>query len=329
MIFFQQKSNAQGLHFSQFYNAPILLNPANTGIIKDGEWRAGGNYRTQWFTIPVPYNTSSVFVDFALMKNKWETSWIGLGGAFWRDVAGNGNLSLNKFQTNLSYHVMLNEKSTLSGGLGIAKSQRAIDISKLTFDAQWNEFTFDRSISNRENIGRNQTDFWDMSAGINFSSYNQENMAFKISLAAMHINRPLESFYGESNKMGVRPIANVEVIYKASNMMIITPSVYYTSQKKASELIFGSLFNLNVSGSKEMTLTPNEFIMGVHYRYKDAAIGSMGYRWNKYQLMMSYDHTLSKLNIANKGIGAFEFSFMAQGSMEKNDDTKMYSCPRF
>nr|MBP6456087.1 type IX secretion system membrane protein PorP/SprF [Chitinophagaceae bacterium] len=56
LILLQQKSNSQGLHFSQFYNAPILLNPANTGIIANGNWRAGGNYRTQWFTIPVPYN---------------------------------------------------------------------------------------------------------------------------------------------------------------------------------------------------------------------------------------------------------------------------------
>ena len=59
----------QGLHFSQYYNAPMLINPANTGLIEDYDWRAGVNYRNQGATIPIPYNTSSVFADAALLND--------------------------------------------------------------------------------------------------------------------------------------------------------------------------------------------------------------------------------------------------------------------
>ena len=88
--------HAQDLHFSQYYNAPMLLNPANTGLLQDKDWRAGLQYRNQGGTIPVPYNTFSAFADFGLLRNKWETSWLGAGLAVWRDVAGNGNLALTK-----------------------------------------------------------------------------------------------------------------------------------------------------------------------------------------------------------------------------------------
>ena len=55
---------AQDLHFSQFINAPLLTNPANTGFIPDGDYRLGAQYRDQWSSImTVPYKTMSVWGD--------------------------------------------------------------------------------------------------------------------------------------------------------------------------------------------------------------------------------------------------------------------------
>ena len=38
---------AQDLHFSQWFNAPLTTNPANTGFIPDADYRLGANYRDQ------------------------------------------------------------------------------------------------------------------------------------------------------------------------------------------------------------------------------------------------------------------------------------------
>lgn len=319
--------SSQGLHFSQFYNAPILLNPANTGLHVGADWRAGVNYRSQWLTVPVPYNTSSVWADFGLLKNN-ETSWLGLGGAVWRDVAGNGDLALTKAQLNMAYHVKLDDKSTLSGGLAAAYSQRSVDLSKLTFEAQWDEFTFNTAISNQEANITQKTSFIDLSAGFNYTYYNQDDLSINVSLGAMHINRPLESFYGESNRLGIRPIVYVGAIYKAGTAVIISPSVYYTSQKKASELVFGSLFNINLN-SGSANLTANEFILGTHMRLGDAVIASTGYKWKNYQFMVSYDHTISDMQRGNNSLGAFELSLILQGPYNSDDNTAAYGCPRF
>src|SRR5690348_17309701 len=88
---------AQSLHFSQYYNAPMLLNPANTALMSDYDYRVGANYRNQWATIPVPYNTASAWFDLQAFRKFEGTGWLGIGGAFFNDKAGNGNLSLNQF----------------------------------------------------------------------------------------------------------------------------------------------------------------------------------------------------------------------------------------
>jgi len=71
---------SQDLHFSQFFNSPLLTNPANTGFIPEGDYRLGVNYRNQWASISAfPYKTMSAFGDVQVMSNQDNTGWMGLG----------------------------------------------------------------------------------------------------------------------------------------------------------------------------------------------------------------------------------------------------------
>ncbi len=318
--------SAQDIHFSQYYNAPLLLNPANTGMHKDGDMRVGINYRSQWLTVPVPYNSSSAFADFGINKAK-EGNWLGIGGAVWQDKAGNGDLALTKAQFNLAYHFLINENSTFSMGMSGAYTQRSVNLSKLTFERQWDEFSFNTTLDNGENNRRQKTSFADLGVGFSYNYFNQNNFSLTVSAAASHINRPLESFYGESNKLGIRPLIHVQGIYKASPTIIITPSVYYTSQKKASELVLGSLYSFNVNGGSSGS--NNELILGTHFRVNDAVIGALGYHYNNYKLMVSYDHTVSDFQRANKSIGAFELSLIMERPFQGERSYQSFACPRF
>jgi type IX secretion system PorP/SprF family membrane protein len=306
----------------------MLLNPANTGLLQNNEWRAGVNYRNQSATIPVPYNTFSAFADCSILRTKLETNWIGTGIAMWRDVAGNGDLALTKIQANLAYHILASEKSSFSAGMYASYNQRSVDMSKLTYDVQWDEFSFNTSIPNQEINTTQKTSFVDIGTGINYSFYNNSNFYLKMSVAAMHLNQPLETFYGASNKIGLRPMANVEVVYKAGDRFIISPSIYYTREKKASEFVGGSLFNIKTSG--EVSVASNELILGAFYRNNDAIIAAAGYKFGNHQFMFSYDHTISQLAQGNNGVGAFELSLILQGNFKKgNEILNTYGCPRF
>src|ERR1700721_965339 len=86
--------SAQDLHFSQWFNSPLLTNPANTGFIPDADYRLGANYRNQWSSVmSEPYQTMSVWGDAQVFRDRIQNGWMGLGGVILKDQAGGGPLT--------------------------------------------------------------------------------------------------------------------------------------------------------------------------------------------------------------------------------------------
>ena len=59
LLFFQKNCHAQDIHFSQFFETPLLRNPALAGIFS-GDLRIQAVYRNQWNSVTVPYQTTSL-----------------------------------------------------------------------------------------------------------------------------------------------------------------------------------------------------------------------------------------------------------------------------
>ena len=64
---------AQDIHFSQFNDLPLALNPSLAGNM-DGTVRTGTLYRNQWNTVSVPFESIALYADFKsapqFLKNK-------------------------------------------------------------------------------------------------------------------------------------------------------------------------------------------------------------------------------------------------------------------
>ncbi len=321
------EAGAQGMHFSQYYNAPMLLNPANTGLMSDYDYRAGVNFRNQWASLPVPYKTFSAYADFQLFRKKQETNWMGAGLAFYNDKAGNGDLSLTRTEAFIAYHIEIGSNSMISGGLSGAYVQRSVDFSKLTFNDQWDGMLFNTTMAAHEQPGQVKTNYIDVSAGLNYALFPNEAVYIKIGAGVSHINQPKESFYGMVNQMGIRPTGNVDALLRLSNSVTLNPSVYYTNEKVASELVYGTLFSINVGGNLR---NGQSVILGAYHRYGDAVIATVGLDWAGFRTMFSYDVTASKLSPYNGSNGAFEMGIRWQGSYgASSNDRKVYNCPRF
>src|ERR1700759_2888800 len=56
---------SQDLHFSQFFEAPLLRNPALAGIFT-GDYRIQGVYRDQWNSFTNAYKTGSFNAEYKL-----------------------------------------------------------------------------------------------------------------------------------------------------------------------------------------------------------------------------------------------------------------------
>ena len=323
------RAQGQSMHFTQYYNAPQLLNPANTALTPDLDYRLGANYRNQWAALPVPFNTVSAFGDVKIGANRGEgDKWLGLGGAIYSDKAGSGSLSLFQAQLSLAYHLHVSKTSMLSVGLAGSYSQRSVDYDKLTFDNQWDGISFNTYMPTGEKVGVLKTTFMSVAAGVNYAYMPNEAAYVKVGIGVANINQPVESFYGGKNQVGMRPIANVDMLFRTSDNIIINPSAYYTTQKGAAEIVAGSSMRINMTGPNERRAS--QLILGGYFRVGDAVIGTLGYQYGNVQFTGSYDFTVSGLAPYNAAYGALEFSIICGGNSNGNEGArKMYACPRF
>jgi type IX secretion system PorP/SprF family membrane protein len=322
VLTWQAKVTAQDLHFSQYFNAPLLVNPANTGFIPDGDYRVGMNYRNQWANIGNPYKTFSVFADGQFFANRFENGWIGIGGALMRDVAGAGNLTTTRAFGSIAYHQALGLGSLISGGFNIGWINKRVDFSKLTFDNQWNGKFFDISAPTNEPFATNQVNYFALQAGLNYAYYPNENTYFNIGFSASNLNQPNESFFSPGlvdTRVPIRITTFINGSFRTGDEWIVNPNVYVSKMTTAVEVVAGGNVQRKLDDDGSMQL-----IMGGYYRVSDAIIPMVGFQKNGYRFTFNYDATASSLKNYNQTRGAYEVSIVKQGLLDKSKDVK---CP--
>ena len=316
---------AQDLHFSQYFNSPLLTNPANTGFEPDADYRIGINYRNQWAGILTnPYKTMSAWGDAQLFNNRFENGWLGVGLVLLKDVAGSGNLSSDKVYGSVAYHQLIGYKSLLSGGFGLGTVNKRIDITKLTFDDQWNGKFFDVTIPSNEPF--NATSIWylDLEAGVNYALFPSDNVYLNAGFSVDHINTPKESFF--SNKIADTRVAMryntfFNGSFKLNDQWILNPNVYFSMLSKSTELVGGMNAHYNLSGDGSL-----QVLGGLYYRVKDAMIPMVGVSVSDITFTVSYDATNSSLGTYSQTQGAYELSIVKTGVFANNFG-KAVKCP--
>ncbi len=94
---------------------------------------------------------------------------------------------------------------------------------------------------------------------------------------------------------------------------------------RSSEIVGGLNAQYNLSGDGEQQL-----IGGVYYRHQDAVIPMIGIQWKDIRATFTYDATISTLKNYNNTRGAFEFSLIKQGVVDRYMGNRRESmCPSF
>lgn len=326
--------HAQDLHFSQYFANPISYNPANTGFF-DGSYRLGANHKQQWpWAIDgkfLNYNSSSGYADFAIADKKInDTDWMGIGVNFINDQAGDGNLRANKAYLSYAYHKGLDRyhKHHLSIGATVGYVHRAINFSALYFNNQWQDRVgFNLNIPNQENLSSENTGYLDLGIGLQSSNKIHDKVTLLSGFSILHFNRPIESFYQQDNRLGIRYLAHFQLLYEINSFWDIQYSGYFTTQKKAKESLFGVL-----AGAKTHNLSnkkTSKFYFGGFYRWNDAISPMLGYQYHQTRVILNYDINLSSLSQASRGNGGFEISLLHVGAFKgkQNLNRKAY-CPK-
>jgi type IX secretion system PorP/SprF family membrane protein len=137
-LLFSSKIDAQDKHFTQFYAAPLTLNPALTGAF-EGRYRVATTYRDQWRSVlDQPIRTYALAADLrfdAPGRKKVKQDAIGLGMMFYNDKVSVIDFSTTQIAVSMSYHKSLgvDNRQFLTLGIQGGLTQRNVNYETLRF----------------------------------------------------------------------------------------------------------------------------------------------------------------------------------------------------
>src|ERR1700709_746181 len=99
-------ASAQDIGFSQFYEQPLLRNPALAGIFT-GDVRLVASYRNQWQSVTIPYRTFGLSTEIKLPIDLVPDDNITIGLQLIKDVAGTSEFSTTQILPAVNYSLPL------------------------------------------------------------------------------------------------------------------------------------------------------------------------------------------------------------------------------
>ncbi len=322
-----QCSAAQDIHFSQFNFSPLNQNPAYTNLF-DGDYRFIGNYKNQWPTVPVRYNTVSLSAEmnFVTLKNNDK---VGGGFLFYFDKEGDSRFT--SFNTDLSFSYIKsldkNAHHFLSYGLQLGLINCSFDYTQLNFDNQWNGDVYDPNIHNNESFARTRFTVFDFGTGLAYRYQKDERTNFTIGFGAMHLNTPKESFFGDNSVvLSPRFTANTRIQMQITKRIDIVPELMYQQQQTKHEFDLGGHIKYHLALKGEHLVALN---LGAYGRLADAGWLMAGIDYDNLQANLSYDMNLSGLNAASRYNGGFEISVIYILAKVKKTNKPARVCPAF
>lgn len=319
VISFSMETQAQDPEFSQYFAAPLHVNPALAGISFGP--RININYRNEWPGIDNAYATYAVSYDQHFEKISG-----GVGVSLLADQVAGG--LLNTYRAGLMYSYLL----SLSDNFGVKIGAEAGVIYK-TIDRQ--KFVFGDQIEpgNISNVLplTNETEFDDNKIYPDFSAgiVGFTNI-FYAGVGVKHLSQPNESFRDsdeEGARLPLRTAAHVGASFKLTRQRdknyFFSPNALFVQQGKFTQLNVGSYVQLGwIFG-------------GAWFRHtienSDAVIGLLGISYEFVRIGYSYDVTVSELS-GHSG-GSHEVSltliFGEDNPLQPSGKAGMMKCPVF
>jgi len=317
---------AQDLHFSQFFETPLLRNPGLAGIFT-GDYRIQTVYRDQWRSVTEGYKTVSLNGEYKMPIGKMD-DFITLGGQVFFDRAGTAALTQTNIMPTLNYHKALSadQNRYLSLGFMGGVVNRHFDRSKITTDG-----SYTGGGDNEPTVATNYT-YLDGSVGMSYNSNLTDDPAdnYYLGLAYHHFTKPRNTFFRDPNTtLYPKWVASAGFRFGVTEWSYITLQGDYSLQNKYQEVVTGALYGLKLGPEID---NPDYVIHGgLFLRWSDAFIPVIKVDYSGFSFAFSYDVNISKLRPASLGRGGFELSLSYIGVLpdRHNSSLNAIRCPRF
>ncbi|MDF1672272.1 MAG: PorP/SprF family type IX secretion system membrane protein [Vicingaceae bacterium] len=310
---------AQDIHFSQFYNSPLNLNPSLVGAF-NGDYRFVGNQRTQWSSVTAPYATFGLSAD----ANGIFNSPIGVGLSVYNDRAGDSDFSTLQIGLGGSYNIKIDSTQSFQIGIQPVFTQRSINYNDLKFDNQYNGSFYDANIGNGETFGNTGETYFNLHAGLSYNKKIAQRKEVNAGFALHNIVRPQQTFFNADIPLHQRITIHAGGLIKLSDKIDVLPNILFQKQHKFQEIVFGGQGKYHLNNGNYKALYG-----GIWYRNSDATYFNVGLDYADFHFGISYDLNLSSLSVASQNRGGFEFSVIYIISRFKPEIKRYKACPDY
>lgn len=324
------KLQAQDPQFSQFYAAPLYLNPAFAGSTE--LTRAGLNFRSQWPSLQANFTTASVYFD-----HYFEDYNSGLGVILTGDQQGLAGLQSVSLGLQYSYQLRINETWTFRPGAEVAFYNRDINYGKLVFGDQLDNTGIITDVTGEPLLNGPGKSFVDL--GFGGVIYNEN---FYFGYTASHINQPNQSLIGEVSRLPMK--SSFHTGYRIllptgfrkfgfnqdGKERSVTPTAQYKRQGNFDQLDAG------------VYLTYEPVVFGLWYRgipvrqyenfrNNESIILLAGFVMGDLHLGYSFDYTISGLGIQSGGAHeiSLAYHFSLRDPRKPPRSIMKLPCPKF
>lgn len=312
---------AQDVHFSQWNNSPMLINPASTGVF-DGYTRAVIGYRNQWATMGAGYKTMAASVDlpvyFGKRSKKQNNTYLGVGLNLFSDRAGDTKFGTNSALLNVSSIISLSKNNRLGVGIQAGILNKNFNLTNVFLEEQYTGTGFSSSIISNEKMETSRS-VLDLGAGIFYEKSpaikrfaKRPRVTYRMGLAAFHIQQPQQNFLlGTDDQLHMKWIGSTQVrVDLDAGRYTLLPQAFVAVQGPHLEINTGMMYRMRINDGTRITIfyTEQAFAVGFHYRFNDAIIPSVYYEINNFAVGFSYDINLSSYTAVSKAKGGFELT---------------------
>lgn len=290
MTFFKTKS--QDIEFSQFYNSPLYLNPAFTGVGIGPRFVL--NYRNQWPSL------NNAFVSYAASYDQYiDPISGGIGFLAMADNQGSGLYRTFSFSGMYAYQISVNDNLAVKAGFSASVNQSSLRYSDLLFydmiDQQTGAVVFSTNETGPSALTKTYFD-----AGAGMLVYSKKVF---FGIGVKHLTQPTISFYNNGKSLlPIRIAANLgyEFKKKKNSKGYFAPNILYVQQ--------GTFNQLNVGGYLGIHALNLGLALRHDFSNSDALILTAGIKKGIFKTAYSYDATIS--NLKGKSGGAHELSLI-------------------
>lgn len=321
-------AGAQDIHLSQFYEMPLLRNPALAGMFR-GDMRVAGAYRSQWNSATTAYKTQALGIESKFGVGGGD-DYLSLGLQVTNDVAGDSKLGRTGLLPVLTYHKLLSEDrdAYLSVGFIGGMVQQRFDPTGLKFDDQFVNGAYSAANPTRQTFTNTAVRYWDAGVGLSYSSNAGSDVKYYIGASYFHFNQPKVAFNAVNDiRLNAKATLNMGLSVPTSEFDNVTffGDVFTQGGSNMTQAGFLYRHDLQQLGDEGETVSLS---LGAFYRLNDAVVPVLKLDYYQWAIGASYDASISRIKNVTGGQGGFEITLSYKNFLNiRNSSADKLRCP--